>query len=287
MVAEAAATSSAPAGWPLAATNCLNFGNPEHPEVMWQFSEVVDGMAEACDGLQLRLPAATSAFITKPWAKAFIRRRWFGMLGILDDLAERMTFHFRQPERDVILLCGGPRPQLAGAEAELGPQYARHILGEVWGGPPGLDLNREAALQKCLRELIRSHLIESAHDCSDGGLAVALAESAFPCGIGAEISLDSSNSFPEAVLFGEEASRVLISCDPEKTENIKRIAVNWGLRAERLGRTIPQKLEIRIDGEVRISASVSELKQVWEDALPRALHPETPEHLVSEILQKS
>ncbi|MGH9571635.1 MAG: AIR synthase related protein, partial [Candidatus Angelobacter sp.] len=287
-VAEAARKVACTGATPVAATNCLNFGNPEKPEIMWQFSQVVDGLAEACEALQTPITGGNVSLYNETLGEGIYPTPVVGIVGILDDLAECMTFHFRQPERDVILLCGGPRPQLAEAEAELGSsEYARHILCEVWGVPPELSLKQEAALQKCLRELIRSHLIESAHDCSDGGLAVALAESAFPCGIGAEINLDSSNSFPEAVLFGEEASRVLISCDPEKTENIKRIAVNWGLRAERFGRTIPQKLEIRIDGEVRISASVSELKQVWEDALPRALHPETPEHLVSEILQKS
>ena len=161
------------------------------------------------------------------------------------------------------------------------------MLGEIWGTPPALDLKQEAALQKCLRELIQNRLIESAHDCSEGGMAVALAESAFPANIGADVDLTSNESFTEAVLFGEDASRVLISCDPQKAEIIKRTAVQWGLRADRIGHTVPENLKIRIDGKPAVQASVSELRQVWDTALSRALHVDTPEHLVPETLQKS
>jgi phosphoribosylformylglycinamidine synthase len=160
-------------------------------------------------------------------------------------------------------------------------------LGQVWGSPPALDLKQEAALQKYLRELIHTGAIESAHDISDGGLAVALAESAFPLNVGAEVSLTSNGSLPEVLLFGEDASRVLITCDQKNTENIKRIALQWGLQAVRVGRTVPKNLEIKLDGEVVVSAAVSELRQVWDTALVRALHAETREHLVPDTLQKS
>jgi phosphoribosylformylglycinamidine synthase len=118
-------------------------------------------------------------------------------------------------------------------------------------------------------------------------LAVALAEAAFPKNIGAEIDLNSNGSFAEAVLFGEAASRVVISCDPKKAENIKHRAVQWGVKADRIGHTIPEKLAIRVDGKVSVSDLASELRQVWDTALTRALHAETPEHLVPETLQKS
>ncbi len=161
--------------------------------------------------------------------------------------------------------------------------------------PPALDLKQEAALQKCVRELVAEHGIESAHDCSDGGLAVALAEACFVKSkpgagvphVGAEIDLNSNGVFTEAVLFGEMASRVLISCDPKKAENIKQIAVRWGVRADRIGRTVPEKLLIRIDGKPAVSAKVSDLRQVWDTALMKALHTESPEHLVPDVLQKS
>jgi phosphoribosylformylglycinamidine synthase len=145
------------------------------------------------------------------------------------------------------------------------------MLGEVWGLPPALDLKQEAALQKCLQELIADQEIESAHDCSEGGLAVALAEAAFVSGVGAEINLTSNGSFPEALLFGEDASRVVISCDPNKTEIIQEIAIKWGIRAARIGRTVPEHLKIAIDGNQAVMASVSELRQVWDVALTQAL----------------
>ncbi len=161
--------------------------------------------------------------------------------------------------------------------------------------PPILDLKQEVALQKCLRELIHSHAIESAHDCSDGGVAVALAEASFikpklgaatPY-VGAEVDLNSNGVFAEGVLFGEGASRVVISCDPKKAEIIQQMAVRWGVRADRIGRTIPEKLVISIDGKQAVSAKVSDLRQVWDTALLKALHVDAPEHLVPEILQKS
>ncbi|HWG49177.1 MAG TPA: AIR synthase-related protein, partial [Candidatus Acidoferrales bacterium] len=128
---------------------------------------------------------------------------------------------------------------------------------------------------------------ESVHDVSDGGLAVTVAESAFPLNIGAEIHLTSNGSFLEALLFAEDSSRVLITCDQKNAENIKRTALQWGLQAVRVGRTVPEKFEIRIDGSVVVSSPVSELRQVWDTALVRALHAETREHLVPETLQKS
>jgi phosphoribosylformylglycinamidine synthase len=194
----------------------------------------------------------------------------------------------------VFLLSGAG--DTGNAEAEFGSsEYAKEILGQIWGVPPTLDLKQEAALQKCLRELIKEHAIESAHDCSEGGLAVALAEACFVrpkpgAGVpyvGAEVDLNSNGVFTEEVLFGETASRVVISCDRKKAEIIQQIAVRWGVRADRIGRTIPEKLAISIDGRQAVSGKVSDLRQVWDTALLKALHVDAPEHLVPEVLQKS
>jgi phosphoribosylformylglycinamidine synthase len=135
--------------------------------------------------------------------------------------------------------------------------------------------------------LIEKGLIESAHDCSDGGIAVALAESTFTKGVGAKIGIKAAGVAPELALFGENASRIVISCDPNKTSTIKQIAVESGLTADLLGQTNGNNLEIIVDGVKAISAPVSELKQEWASALERALHVETREHLVPEVLQKS
>jgi phosphoribosylformylglycinamidine synthase subunit PurL len=293
-VAEAARNVSCTGATPVAATNCLNFGNPEKPPIMWQFSQVVDGLAEACNALETPITGGNVSLYNETLGEGIHPTPVVGIVGILEDVGRAMTFHFRSPGRDVFLLSGGVPADAARAEAEFGSsEYSKEVLGQVWGVPPALDLNQEAALQKCLRELICDGAIESAHDCSDGGVAVALAESSFvrpraggPY-VGAEIDLNSNGLFAEGVLFGETASRAVISCDPKKASDIQQIAVRWGVRAERIGQTVPEKLVIDVDGGTAVSAQVSELREVWDTALQKALHVETPEHLVPETLQKS
>jgi phosphoribosylformylglycinamidine synthase subunit PurL len=292
-VAESARNVICTGANPVAATNCLNFGNPEKPQIMWQFSEVVDGLTEACTALETPITGGNVSLYNETLGEGIYPTPVVGIVGILDDINRAMTFHFRRPDAAIMLISAGKPATQAQAEVELGSsEYAKEILGEIWGQPPALDLKQEVALQKCLRELIASGEIESAHDLSDGGLAVALAEASFvrgsnPSWTGAEVNLSSNDLAPEVLLFGEVASRILITCDHKKAENIKRTAVKWSLRAEQLGRTVPDKLEIKIDGKTAIAGSVSELRGAWDTALKKALHTETPEHLVTETLQKS
>jgi phosphoribosylformylglycinamidine synthase len=293
-VAESARNVSCTGATPVAATNCLNFGNPEKPQIMWQFSQVVDGLTEACTALETPITGGNVSLYNETLGEGIYPTPVIGIVGTLENVEDAMTFHFRQPERDVFLLSGSAG--FANAEAEFGSsEYAKEVFGQIWGVPPSLDLKQEAALQKCLRELILGHAIESAHDCSEGGLAVALAEASFVKSkpgatapyVGVEVDLNSNGVFTESVLFGENASRVVISCDPKKAEIIQQIAVRWGVRAERIGRTIPEKLVISIDGRQAVSAKVSDLRQVWDTALVKALRVDAPEHLVPEVLQKS
>ncbi len=293
-VAESARNVSCTGATPVAATNCLNFGNPEKPQIMWQFSQVVDGLTEACTALETPITGGNVSLYNETLGEGIYPTPVIGIVGTLENVEDAMTFHFRQPERDVFLLSSATGE--GNAEAEFGSsEYAKEIVGQIWGVPPALDLKQEAALQKCLRELIKDHAIESAHDCSEGGLAVALAEACFvkpkpgatsPY-VGAEVDLNSNGVFTEAVLFGETASRVVISCDPKRASIIQQIAVKWGVRADRIGRTIPEKLVVSIDGRQAVSGKVSDLRQVWDTALLKALHVDTPEHLVPEVLQKS
>ena len=118
----------------------------------------------------------------------------------------------------------------------------------MWGYPPQLELEKEAALQKALVEMAQIEILNSAHDCSDGGIAVALAESGFAKGIGMSIDLISHGLPPEFALFGEDASRVVISCDQEKLSTIQQVAVKYGIAAEMIGETVAERVEIRIDG---------------------------------------
>jgi phosphoribosylformylglycinamidine synthase II len=293
-VAESARNVSCTGATPVAATNCLNFGNPEKPQTMWQFSQVVDGLTEACTTLETPITGGNVSLYNETLGEGIYPTPVIGIVGTLENVEDAMTFHFRQPDRDVFLLSG--TAENGNAESEFGStEYAKEILGQIWGVPPALDLKQEAALQNCLRELIKDHAIESAHDCADGGLAVALAEASFvkpkprsaiPY-IGAEVDLNSNVIFTEGILFGEAASRVVISCDRKKAEIIQQIAVRWGVRADWIGRTIPEKLVISIDGKQAVSAKVSDLRQVWDTTLVKALHVDAPEHLVPEVVQKS
>jgi phosphoribosylformylglycinamidine synthase len=271
-VAEAARNVSCTGAVPVAATNCLNFGNPEKPQIMWQFSQVVDGLAKACEAMETPITGGNVSLYNETLGEGIWPTPVVGVVGILEDVEHTMTFHFRRPHQQILLLTGAEPGDPTDAETELGSsEYAHHVLGEIWGAPPALDLKQETALQKCLRELIADQEIESAHDCSEGGLAVALAEAAFVAGVGAEINLTSKGLFPEAVLFGEDASRVVISCDSNKAEIIQEIAIKWGVRAERIGRTVPEHLKISLDGKQAVMAPVSELRQVWDTALTQAL----------------
>ena len=283
-VAESARNVACTGATPVAATNCLNFGNPEKPEIMAQFSDVIDGLAEACNALCTPITGGNVSLYNETLGVGIYPTPVVGVVGILENISKGMNFYFRQAGWDVLLLSA----QSDGTEIEFGSsEYAKEILGELWGSPPALNVKKEADLEACLIALIRDGMIESAHDCSDGGLAVCLAECSFPANIGAALTLPAHAVPDEIALFGEEASRVLISCDPAKTQDIKNIAGNYAITAELLGQTLNENLEIKRAGKTLVKASVPELKKVWSDALKTALHSETPEHLVPEILQKS
>src|SRR5579862_6311655 len=179
---------------------------------------------------------------------------------------------FAASGRTIVLLRGGESGDITEAESEFGSsEYAKEILGKLWGYPPELDLEKEAALQKAVVELIQSGMVDSVHDCAEGGLAVALAEKAFPNGVGARVNLASGGLFAEFVLFGEDASRILVSCDPGRVARIKEVAGKHGISAEAIGETIAGKLEISLDGKLVVSSTVSELNEVYESALEAGL----------------
>jgi len=280
-VAESARNVACTGATPVAATNCLNFGNPEKPPIMWQFSLTIDGISKACEELETPITGGNVSFYNETLGEGIYPTPVIGVVGILEDVHKAVGPHFRQPGHALILVRGSEAGDAADVEAEFGSsEYAKEILGQVWGFPPSLELEKEAALQKAIVEMINSGLVESAKDCSEGGLAVTLAECSFARGVGAQVDLGSSGLVSEFVLFGEDASRVLISCDPQNIERIQQLAVQYGLSAEQIGSTVPDQLEIRVDGTTAATASVSELQDVWAGALERALHVETEERLV-------
>jgi phosphoribosylformylglycinamidine synthase len=274
-VAESARNVACSGGVPVGATNCLNFGNPEKPAIMWQFSQVIDGITKACEELDIPITGGNVSFYNETLGEGIYPTPVLGVVGIVDDMNKGTFPHFPAAGRSVVLLRGSEPGDATDAEAEFGSSdYAKVILGELWGFPPALELEGEAALQKAVVELIGSGLIDSAHDCSEGGLAVALARCAFQHGVGCSVELSAAGLEPEFVLFGEDASRIVISCDPTNVAGIKQVAAKHGVFADALGETVAGNLEIRVNGRVMVSSSVAELRQVYENALEQALRAE-------------
>jgi phosphoribosylformylglycinamidine synthase len=271
-VAEAARKVACSGATPVAATNCLNFGNPEKPHIMWQFSQTIDGITKACEELEIPITGGNVSFYNETLGEGIYPTPVLGVVGILEDVHKTAKMHFAEPGRTVVLLRAGEAGDITDAESEFGSSdYAKEILGTIWGYPPELDLEREAGLQKAIVEVIGAGLAESVHDCAEGGLAVAVAEMALPRGVGARLNLASDGLFPEFVLFGEDSSRILIACDPGHLARIKQVAGKFGVAADIIGETFGDRLEISVDGRVLVSAGISELSSVYEEALESAL----------------
>jgi phosphoribosylformylglycinamidine synthase len=287
-VAESARNVACSGATPVAATNCLNFGNPEKPEIMWQFAQAVEGMTRACEELEIPITGGNVSFYNETLGEAIYPTPVLGVVGILDEVERAAWPHFREPGRSLLLLRGSEPGDLTDAQAEFGSsEYAKEILGALWGFPPALELENEAALQKCLVVAIQGGMVESAHDVSEGGLAVCVAECGFRQGIGARLDLAGNGLPAECLLFGEDASQVVISCDPGQVHGIQQLAEKYGVAADLIGATIAGNLEITVDGKVVVLAPVTELRQAWATALERALHTETEERLVPAVIQKS
>jgi phosphoribosylformylglycinamidine synthase len=256
---------------------------------MWQFSQVIDGMTLACEELEAPITGGNVSFYNETLSEGIYPTPVIGVVGILEEVDKAVGYPFRAAEREVLVLRGSEAGDEVDAQSEFGSsEYAKEVLGRMWGYPPSLDLEKEAALQKCLVELVGAGLVESAHDVSDGGVAVALAEACFDRNLGLTADFAAAGLAPELVLFGEDASRVVISCDPQNTSRIKEVAVRYGVAADAVGRTNSSgQFRLSVDGRTAVSAEVSELKDAWGKALERALHPATPERLVVDTLQKS
>jgi len=271
-VAEAARKVACSGATPVGATNCLNFGNPEKPHIMWQFSQTIDGITKACEELEIPITGGNVSFYNETLGEGIYPTPVLGVVGILDDVRKTAKMHFAAPGRTIVLLRAGDAADITDVESEFGSsEYAKEILDTLWGYPPQLDLEKEAAQQKAVIELIQQGLVDSVHDCSDGGLAVALAEKAFAKGVGARVNLASNGLPAEFVLFGEDASRIVLSCDPESVSRIQLTAEKYGIAADVLGETIPERLEISLDGRVFVSAAVSDMERAYESALESIL----------------
>jgi len=279
-VAEASRKVACTGATPIGATNCLNFGNPEKPHIMWQFSQVIDGMTKACEELDTPITGGNVSFYNETLGEGIYPTPVIGIVGILEDVHKAAKMHFAklgasQVGREVVLLRANDAGDAVDAQSEFGSsEYAKEILGAVWGYPPQLDIEKEATLQRALVSLIQDGLVESAHDCADGGLAVALVESALPAGVGFRVNLPGHELPPEFRLFGEDAGRVVVSCDPRHLGRIQQVAEEFGVAVEVLGETGGDRVEIAVDGQAVISAGIEELRAAYEGALEKALRTE-------------
>jgi phosphoribosylformylglycinamidine synthase len=255
-VAEAARNVAAVGARPLAMTNCLNFGNPERPEVMWAFAETVRGMADACAALGTPVTGGNVSFYNESGGSAVYPTPVVGMLGVLDDYRLRVGAGFEAAGLTIYLL-GSTFPELGGSE------FADRILGRVSGRPPALDLEAESRLHRLLQEAAGRDVLASAHDLSDGGLAVALAECGIWGGIGITVGLPGSQA-PHLTLFSESASRAVVTPRSGREGELEELAAFHHVPLTRLGLTGGSRLRFEHAFEVELSDAVV----VYEGALP-------------------
>jgi phosphoribosylformylglycinamidine synthase len=289
-VAEAARNVACSGAKPLAATNCLNFGNPEKPEVMWQFSRAIDGITAACTALEIPITGGNVSFYNETLGRSIDPTPVLGVLGMIEDASRALGMGFRA-EGDVVLLLDGltdgffavtvgaagmarfaiPADKTTDVREFSSSEYARTIHGIVAGAPPAVDLAAERRLIALLVALAGEGALQSAHDVSDGGLAVTLAESCFASdGLSAKVTLTSKET-DEAALFGERGARAIVSVTPENLAAVRRIAAQYEVALVEVGRVSKGEFRIELNGRAVVSADTPSLIDAWAGALERLL----------------
>ena len=291
-VAEAARNVAASGARPIAATNCLNFGSPEKPEVMWQFSEAIDGIAAACKELGTPITGGNVSFYNETLGKSIYPTPIIGVLGILEDASRVLKIAFRK-DGDVILLLNGCGSSGAFVEAQhtatlqhgarefSSSEYSKTVGRLVAGEPPAIDLAAEKRLMDCLVALASGGLVHSAHDISDGGLAVTIAESCFASFaigahhatplLGANVNFDDSAP-AEYALFSEPGARAIVSVSPSHLAAVLATARQYNVAAREIGKvSIAPTLRIEYKGTAVIDSPLDSLRDIWADSLERTL----------------
>ncbi len=275
IVAEAARNVVCVGARPLAITNCLNFASPERPEVMWSFSEVIDGMAEACRAFNTPVVSGNVSFYNETEGRGILPTPVIGMIGLVEDVRRVVQTGFKR-EGDVIALLGTTAEDLSVSE------YANTVAGVLFEtlspeDMPRVDLDRERAVQAVCLEAAEAGLLQSAHDCSDGGLSVALAECCFSSlnrsAIGADIEL--SGSLPgSALLFSESPSRIIISFEKSARASVEKMARRANCPLTIVGQVGGNRLRIKTPGSEAIDAPVEQLENAWRHSLSKKLQAE-------------
>ncbi|HUM13918.1 MAG TPA: phosphoribosylformylglycinamidine synthase subunit PurL [Myxococcaceae bacterium] len=268
-VAECARNVSCVGGEPLGLTDCLNFGNPERPEIMWQFAEATRGISAACRELGVPVVSGNVSLYNETEGRAILPTPTVAVVGLLPDVSATCTGVFHRAG-DKVAVLGETLGQLGGSE------WLLMTAGKIAGRPPVLDAAREKALQSMVRELVRSRKVTSAHDTSEGGLAVALAECCMASAeapIGAQVSLPLGSVAPHAVLFGEDASRVIVSYAPEHEAEIAAASKAAGVPFTSIGSVGGDRLVI----SGLLDLPVARLSDAWRSGIPSLM--KKPTHL--------
>jgi phosphoribosylformylglycinamidine synthase II len=262
-VAECCRNLATVGAQPVAATNCLNFGNPERSEIMGQLVEAIEGMSEACRFFETPITGGNVSLYNETLGEGIWPTPVIGIVGLMQTAAP-VTRDFKTAGRTIFILGGAGECD----EAHFGgTEYAKVVLNELWGLPPALDMDYEKRVHDAMREIVAAGLAESAHDVSDGGLAVAVAECCMG-GVGAALSFESRLR-PEYQLFHEGPSRILISS--AHPQAVEEIAARHGVAAERAGLTMNYSLVVGIRGATLISVTIESLKAIYEGSLEKRL----------------
>lgn len=260
-VAEAARNVTCVGAEPIGVTDCLNFGNPEKPEVMWQFEQAVEGIRDACVALGVPVVSGNVSFYNETEGRSIPPTPTIAMVGLLPNVRAFTTQWFKE-EGDSIVLLGRTREELGASE------YLAWLHGKVAGVPPWIDLALEKRVQSVCRQAIQDGLVRSAHDVSEGGLAVALAECCISGpgpALGAEVELPADGMRADAVLFGESQSRIVLSLHRRHLARVRELAAAADVPCTHIGEVRGRHLIVR----PWIHVDAEELRRVWQEALPR------------------
>ncbi len=265
-VAEAARNIAATGATPLAITDCLNFGNPEKPETMWQFKGAIAGMSDACRVLNTPVVSGNVSFYNETRGEGIFPTPTVGMVGLIDEIDNRIPSHYQSPGDDVILI-GKPTGEIGGSE------YLKLRTGRVQGTCPEVDLDETARLIDFMTACAREKLLKSANDISEGGLAVSLTESGFGDEtLGVTVDLPNPDGIrKDFYLFGETQNMMVITCDPSRTADVLALARRCSLQAAQIGQVDRERVTIRVDGTTVLSGLAEDLRQRWQTAIEDAL----------------
>ncbi len=293
-VAEAARKVACTGATPVAATNCLNFGNPEKPEIMGQLSEAIDGIAEACTALGTPITGGNVSLYNETRGEGIYPTPVIGIVGIIDDVSKAVPADFQRAGDAVVLLTANPgnigpsevnsnedAQRLVDAASEIilrqfgSSESANILLNTMWGAPPALNLQTQSQLHRFLAYLADENKIHSARDVSDGGLAVTLTEASFANNVGAQVNIGEKPGLGPLSMFHEATNEVLVSCAKDEIGTLRKLAEPFGIWINVIGETVEERLRIDVSSINFIDTIIADLKQSWSQSLEQTLHDHT------------